>query len=93
MNTSMKHFTDTSLEKISALEKKISAVLRPIKPRPEFIHNIANRINTPVKAAFIDHKENWQFTAMILGAALSLAVLAAIIARVVTSLIVKHRTT
>jgi hypothetical protein len=91
MNTKMRHFADVSMEKISSLEKRLSGVLRPIKPRKEFLHTVASRIHTGSQASLVDRVANWQFTAMIIAGVLSLALLLAVIGRVLLGLLGKKR--
>ncbi len=92
MNTKMKQFADASMGKITSLENRLSGVLRPIKPRKEFVHGVAHRIQTGTQAAFVDRIANWHLIAIMIAGLISLAVFLAIVGRVLMSLLGKKRT-
>jgi len=92
MNTKMKQFADASMEKINSLENRLSGVLRPIKPRKEFVHGVAHRIQTGTQASFVDRIVNWHLIAMLIAGLISLAVFLAVVGRVLLSLLGKKRT-
>ena len=92
MNTKMKQFADASMGKITSLENRLSGVLRPIKPRKEFVHDVAHRIQTGTQAAFVDRIANWHLIAIMIAGLISLAVFLAIVGRVLMSLLGKKRT-
>ncbi len=92
MNTKMKQFADASMEKINSLENRLSGVLRPIKPRKEFVHGVAHRIQTGTQASFVDRIVNWHLIAMLIAGLISLAVFLAVLGRVLLSLLGKKRT-
>jgi hypothetical protein len=92
MNTKMKQFADASMGKITSLENRLSGVLRPIKPRKEFVHGVAHRIQTGTQAAFVDRIANWHLIAIMIAGLISLTVILAIVGRVLMSLLGKKRT-
>ncbi len=92
MNTKMKQFANASMGKITSLENRLSGVLRPIKPRKEFVHGVAHRIQTGTQAAFVDRIANWHLIAMLIAGLISLAVFLAVVGRVLMSLLGKKRT-
>lgn len=92
MNTKMKQFADASMGKITSLENRLSGVLRPIKPRKEFVHGVAHRIQTGTQAAFVDRIANWHLIAIMIAGLISLTVFLAIVGRVLMSLLGKKRT-
>lgn len=92
MNTKMKQFADASMEKITSLENRLSGVLRPIKPRKEFVHDVAHRIQTGTQAAFVERIANWHIFAMLIAGLISLAVFLAVVGGVLLSLLGKKRT-
>lgn len=92
MNTKMKQFAGASMDKITSLENLLSGVLRPIKPRKEFVHNVAHRIQTGTQAAFVDRIANWHLIAILFAGLISLAIFLAVVGRVLTSLLGKKRT-
>jgi hypothetical protein len=93
MNTTMKQLADASLAKIASLENRLSGVLRPIKPRKEFVHGVAQRIQTGNQATFlVDRLANWHLIAMLIAGFISLGVILAVVGRVVQSLLGKKRT-
>jgi hypothetical protein len=93
MNTKLKQFTDASKGKITSLENRLSAVLRPIKPRKEFVHGIAHRIQTGTRATlFVDRIANWHLIAMLIAGLISLAVFLAVVGRALLSLLGKKHT-
>ncbi len=92
MNTKMKQFADASKEKFASLENQLSGVLKPIKPRKEFVHGVAQRIQTAPRATFVDRIANWHLLAMVIAGLISLAVFLAIVGRALFSLVGKKRT-
>ena len=92
MNTKMRKFADASMEKITSLENRLSGVLRPIKPRKEFVHGVAHRIQMGTQATFVDRIANWHIIAMLIAGLISLAVFLAVVGRVLLSLLGKKRT-
>ena len=92
MNTKMKQLADASMEKIAALEKRLSGVLKPIKPRKEFVHGVAHRLQTGTRAAFVDRIASWHLIAMLIAGLISLIVFLAVVWRVLLSLLGKKRT-
>jgi hypothetical protein len=93
MNTKMKQFADASKEKITSMEKRLSGVLRPVKPRKEFVHGVAHRIQTGTPAAlFVDRIANWHLIAMLIAGLISLAIFLAVLGRALLSLLGKKRT-
>ena len=91
MNTKMRQFTDASLGKITSLENRLSGVLKPIKPRKEFVHGVANRIQTGPQASFVEHMANWHLIAMAIAGLISLVVFLAVMRRVMLSMLGKKR--
>ena len=93
MNTKMKQFADASMGRIASLENRLSGVLKPIRPRKEFVHGVAHRIQTGNRAAFIvDRIANWHLIAMLIAGLISLVVFAAVVGRVLLSLQRKKHT-
>jgi tetrahydromethanopterin S-methyltransferase subunit B len=80
------------MERIVSLEKRLSGVLRPIKPRKEFVHRVAHRLQTRTQAAFVDRIANWHLIAMLIAGLVSLIVFLAVMWRVLLSLLGKKRT-
>jgi hypothetical protein len=92
MNNKMKQFADASLEKISSLENRLSGVLQPIKPRKEFVHGVAHRIQTGTHATYLmDRIANWHLVAMLIAGMLSMAVILAVAGRAMLLLLGKKR--
>jgi hypothetical protein len=93
MNTKkMKQFANASMEKITSLENRLSGVLKPIKPRKEFVHGVAQRIKTGTQATFVERIANWHVIAMLIAGVISMAVFLAVLGRVLLSLLGKKRT-
>jgi hypothetical protein len=92
MNTKMKKFADASMEKITSMENRLSGVLKPIKPRKEFVYEIAQRIQTKTQTSLVDRVAEWHFVALLIGGFISIAVFLAILARVLSSLLKKKTT-
>ncbi len=91
MNTKIKQFADASMGKIASLENRLSGVLRPIKPRKEFVHGVAHRIQAGTQAAFADRIANWHLIAVLIAGLISLAVFLAVVGRALLSLLGKKR--
>jgi hypothetical protein len=91
MNTKMKQFADASMEKITSLEKRLSGVIRPIKPRKEFVHGVAHRIQAGTQSALVDRITNWHLIAILMAGLISLLVFLAVMGRVLLSLQGKKR--
>jgi len=92
MNNKMRQLADASKEKFTSLENRLSGAFRPIKPRKEFVHGVANRIQTGTRAAFVDRIANWHLMAMLIAGVISLAVFLAVVGSVLLSLLGKKRT-
>jgi hypothetical protein len=92
MNTKMRKFADASMEKISSMENRLSGVFKPIKPRKEFVHEVAQRIQTKNQTAFVDRVAEWHFVAMLIAGFISMAVFLAVLGRVLISLLKKKST-
>ncbi len=93
MNTRMKQFADASMGKIASLESRLSGVLKPIKPRKEFVHDVAHRIQAGTQTAFVDRIANWHLIAMLIAGLISLAVFLAVVGRALLSLLGKKKRT
>jgi len=93
MNNKMKQFADASKGKITSMENRLSGVLRPIKPRKEFVHGIAHRIQAGTHATFfVERIANWHLVAMLIASLISLTVFLAIVGRALLLLLGKKRT-
>jgi hypothetical protein len=93
MNSKMKQLADASLGKIASLERMLSGVLKPIKPRKEFVHGIAQRFHTQAQSTFlVDRLANWHLVAMLIAVFISLGVFLAVVGRVIQTLMGKKRT-
>jgi hypothetical protein len=92
MNTKMRKFADASMEKISSMENRLSGALKPIKPRKEFVHDVAQRIQTKTQTSLVDRVAEWHFIALLVGGFISIAIFLAILARVLSSLLKKKTT-
>ncbi len=92
MNTKMRKFADASMEKISSMENRLSGVLKPIKPRKEFVHDVAQRIQTKTQTALVDRVAEWHFIALLVGGFISITVFLAILGKVL-SILIKKKTT
>jgi hypothetical protein len=88
----MRKFADASMEKISSIENRLSGVFKPIKPRKEFVHEVAQRIQTKNQTAFVDRVAEWHFVAMLIAGFISMAVFLAVLGRVLISLLKKKST-
>jgi hypothetical protein len=77
----------STLEKVNgSLENRLSGVLKPIRPRQEFVHKLGDRIQSGNRATFVNHVANWHILAMIVAGLVSLAVFIAMVARALVSL-------
>lgn len=92
MNTKMRKFADASMEKIAFMENRLSGVLRPIKPRKEFVHEVAQRIQTKTQATFVDRVAEWHLVAMLIAGFISMTVFLVVLGRVLMSLLKKKPT-
>ena len=93
MSGKVKKFTDASMGKINSLEKRLSGVLKPVKPRKEFIRGVAHRIQAGSRTTlFVDRIAHWPIIAMLIAGLISLAVFLAVVGRAVVSLLGKKRT-
>jgi hypothetical protein len=93
MNNKVNQFADATKGKITSLENRLSGVLKPIQPRKEFIHGVADRIQTGSQASFIVERiANWHLVAMLIAGLISLAVFLAVVGRALLLLLGKNRT-
>jgi hypothetical protein len=86
-----KNLVDASMEKISAMENRLSGTLKPVAPRQEFVHGLARRIQGNSRAAFVKNVANWNFIALLIAGFVSLAVFLAMIARAILALSERKR--
>ena len=91
MGSKMKRISDASRGKIASMEHRLSGVLRPIKPRKEFVHGIAQRIRTKPRVAIVDRITNWRLIAILIAGLVSLTVFMAVMGRALLSLVDKKR--
>ena len=87
-----KKLADASMAKINSLESRLSGTLKPIAPRREFVDGLGQRIQTGNQAAFVNYLTNWHILAMLIAGFVSLAVLLAMLARALVTLLEKKRT-
>lgn len=77
---------NASREKISALEGKLSGVLRPIPPRREFVRGLEQKIQAVRQPAIVRSLSNVQFFLLLLAGLVSAALLVVIGLRALLSL-------
>lgn len=65
----------------SNLENRLSALLRPVSPRREFVQGLGNRIHSLRATVFQVRTNTWQMILLLLGGLLSLGVLLAFAGR------------
>jgi hypothetical protein len=92
MKGKMKEFADASMGRIASLENRLSGVLRPVQPRKEFVHGVAQRIQAGPQTALVDRIADWHLLAMVLAGLVSLAVFLAVVGRTLLSLLGKKHT-
>jgi len=92
MGSKMKRISDASRGKIASMEHRLSGALRPIQPRKEFVHGIAQRIRTTPRVAFVDRIASWHIIAILIAVLVSLTVFLAVLGRALLSLVDKKRT-
>jgi hypothetical protein len=91
MNKKMRQLADLSLEKFTSLENRLSGVLKPIKPRKEFVHGVASHIQSGTRTTIVDRIADWHFVAILIAGILSLSVFVIIIGRVMGILLKNKR--
>jgi hypothetical protein len=89
MGSKIKKLSDFSLGKITSVEHRLSGVLKPIKPRKEFVRGIAQRIRTKPRVAFVDRIANWRLIAILIAGLVSLTVFLTVLGRAIVSLVSK----
>jgi hypothetical protein len=92
MNKKMQQIADKSMETITSMEKRLSGVLKPVKPSKEFVHGVAERIQMGNQASLVERIANWNLLAMLIAGLISLAVFLAVVGGVLVSLLGKKRT-
>ena len=86
-----KNRPDTSLEKISSMENRLSGALKPVAPRQEFVHGLGQRIQAGNRTGLVFTVANWHILAMLIAGFVSLAVLLAMVTRALLALSGKKR--
>jgi F0F1-type ATP synthase assembly protein I len=87
MNRKVKQFADMSMGKINSLEKRLSGVLKPVKPRKEFVHGVAQRIQTGSHTTFfVDRIANIHVIALLIAGLISMGVFLAVVVRALATL-------
>lgn len=93
MNGKVKQLADASIEKIGSLEKRLSGAFKQIKPRQEFVHGVAERIQANSHAALlVERITSWRLIAIVVAAIVSLAVFLALLGRALAALLGKKPT-
>jgi len=92
MNRKVKQIADASRDKFNSMERRLSGVLRPIKPRKEFVYGVAKHIQSAPQTTFVERVTSWHVIAMILAGLVSLAVFLAVVWRALESIMGKKRT-
>jgi hypothetical protein len=85
-------YVKLSLAKIEALENRLSGTLKPVTPRKEFINRLGQNMNTRYRPTFVNYAANWHIYAMITAALVSMAVVLAVIVRVLVETAGRRRT-
>ncbi|HBG75142.1 MAG: hypothetical protein A2X25_05190 [Chloroflexi bacterium GWB2_49_20] len=76
-----------SKDHLGSLEIKLNGLLQPVKPRPEFVNTLRQRIQITQQPAFIGHFTNIQFLVLMLAGVLSGVVLVTMSARMLVNLL------
>ena len=92
MGSKMENITDLSAGKMASVEHRLSGVLKPIKPRKEFVRGIGQRIRTTPRVAFVDRIANWRLIAILIAGLVSLTVFLTLLGRAILSLVSKKPT-
>jgi hypothetical protein len=90
MNNRIKQLADASRGKITAMEQRLSKVLKPVTPRKEFVHGVARRIQSAPRV--VERITDWHLTAMLVAGLVSLALFLALVGKALLSLLGKKRT-
>jgi len=88
-----KRIADASMSTISALEKQLSGILKPVAPPQAFVHDLGHRIQAGRRVSLVNHVANWHILALLIAGFISLAMLLAMVARALIGLSGKKRTT
>ena len=87
MNKKVKSIAEATKGKISSIEERLSGVLRPVKPRKEFVHGVAQHIQTGNRMTFlVDRLQKVHIIAILIAGVVSVAVFVAIVWRALGSL-------
>jgi hypothetical protein len=78
---------NTSKDRISALEKRLSGLLRPIQPRREFVHSVRQRIQIVRRPSIVNRFTFIQFILIVLAGVISAAMLMVMGTRALLSLL------
>jgi hypothetical protein len=68
-------------QNVDGLEIKLAVILRPIKPRTEFVHSLGHRIRGLGQTIQAAGAGTWKFILLMLAGALSLGFLLALLGR------------
>lgn len=80
-----------SKNRLGSLEIKLNGLLQPVKPRPEFVNNLRQRIQITQHPAFISRFTNIQFLVILVAGVLSGVVLVTMGARMLVNLLASGR--
>ncbi len=92
MGSKINQIANASRGKILSMEHRLSGVFRPIKPRKEFVHGVAQHIRANPSVAFVDRLANRHFSAILIAGLISLAIFLALIGKALLELIDKKTT-
>jgi hypothetical protein len=76
-----KRFADVSMSKIYLLENRLSGALKPVTPRREFVNRLGQRIHAGDRPTFVTNVTNWSVVALWVAGMASVAVILAVVGR------------
>lgn len=92
MGSKMRRIADASKGKILSMERRLSGVFKPIKPRQEFVHDVAQHITTTPRVTLVDRITDWHLLALLIALLVSIAVFLSLIWRALLSLLGRKKT-
>ncbi len=82
---------NTSIDRLGSLETKLTGLLQPVSPRPEFVNTLRQRIQITSQPAWVSRFNNLQFIVILVTGVLSGVVLMTMLARVLVNLLISRK--
>ncbi|MFC2028445.1 hypothetical protein ACFLTX_00795 [Chloroflexota bacterium] len=86
-----KKITNKTTDLFDSIESRLSGILKPVEPNPDFVNTLRDRVRSVQHPSIIKKFNNLQFITIVIAGVLSLVVLVTMIARLILNLLSPER--